>query len=71
MITNFPQSDLQAMQIAAKAVNIQNVIYAEAYDAANNKLNTHYGFYVQSNKVEEQRREIKLFFYVLRIAKEG
>ena len=31
LITNFPQSDLQAVQIAAKAVNIRNGIYAEAY----------------------------------------
>ena len=40
LITNFPQSDLQAVQIAAKAVNIRNGIYAEAYDTANNKMNT-------------------------------
>ena len=56
LITNFQQSDLQAVQIAAKAVNIRNGIYAEAYDAINNKMNTHYGFYIQSDKVEEQEK---------------
>ena len=67
LITNFPQSDLQAVQIAAKAVN---GIYAEAYDAVNNKMNTHYGFYIQSDKVEEQEKEIELFFYALRMIEE-
>lgn len=62
LITNFPQSDLQAVQIAAKAVNIRNGIYAEAYDAVNNKMNTHYGFYIQSDKVEEQKRKLNCSF---------
>ena len=70
LITNFPQSDLQTVQIAAKAVNIRNGIYAEAYDAVNNKMNTHYGFYIQSDKVKEQEKEIELFFYALRMIEE-
>lgn len=51
-------------------LNIRNGIYAEAYDAVNNKMNTHYGFYIQSDKVEEQEKEIELFFYALRMIEE-
>ena len=33
-------------------------------------MNTHYGFYIQSDKVEEQEKEIELFYYALRMIEE-